>query len=83
MLGGCSLRGGEGSIIGVIIGTAVLMVLRNAIMMVGIPTQMEFAIIGVVILVGVIVDEMVKRYAARRRAARSAAAAPRLEPQPA
>lgn len=80
VLGGCSLRGGEGSIIGVIIGTAVLMVLRNAIMMIGIPTQMEFAIIGVVILLGVIADEMVKRYAARRRAARSAAASARLEP---
>jgi ribose transport system permease protein len=40
--------------------------------MLRIPTQLEFAIIGAVILVGVIVDEVVKRIAARRRAARSA-----------
>ncbi|MEO6786540.1 MAG: ABC transporter permease [Chthoniobacteraceae bacterium] len=47
VLGGCSLRGGEGSVLGVIIGT--------------------------VILAGVIADELVKRYAIRRRAAKSLA----------
>jgi ribose transport system permease protein len=68
VLGGCSLRGGEGSILGVIIGAAVLRVLYNAINILRIPTHLEFAIIGAVILAGVIVDELVKRYAARRRA---------------
>lgn len=66
VLGGCSLRGGEGSILGVILGIAFVMVLRNAINMVGIPTQLEFAVIGFVILAGVTLDELVKRYAARR-----------------
>ncbi|MEI6232268.1 MAG: ABC transporter permease [Planctomycetota bacterium] len=68
VLGGCSLRGGEGSILGVIVGTAVLRVLYNAINVLGIKTQLEFAIIGFVILAGVLADELVKRYAARRRA---------------
>ncbi len=68
VLGGCSLRGGEGSILGVIVGTAVLRVLYNAINVLGIKTQLEFAIIGFVILAGVLVDELVRRYAARRRA---------------
>ncbi len=68
VLGGCSLRGGEGSILGVIIGTAVMRVLYNSINLLGIPTHWEFAIIGTVILSGVIVDELVKRYAAQRRA---------------
>ena len=72
VLGGCSLRGGEGTIFGVVIGAAVMQVLRNSINMLRIPTQLEFAIIGAVILVGVIVDEVVKRVAARRRAARKA-----------
>ncbi|MFM7818555.1 MAG: hypothetical protein ACKPGI_16535 [Verrucomicrobiota bacterium] len=36
--------------------------------------NIEFAIIGAVILLGVIADELVKRYAARRRAARALAA---------
>ena len=70
VLGGCSLRGGEGSILGVIIGTAVMRVLYNAINILHIPTHLEFAIIGAVILSGVIVDEVVKRVAAKRRAAR-------------
>src|SRR5205814_3088573 len=54
VLGGCSLRGGEGSILGVIIGAAVLRVLYNAINILGIPTQLDFAIIGLVILGGVV-----------------------------
>lgn len=70
VLGGCSLRGGEGSILGVVIGTAVMRVLYNSINLLGIPTHWEFAIIGTVILSGVIVDELVKRVAAKRRAPR-------------
>ncbi len=63
VLGGCSLRGGEGSILGVIIGSAVMRVLYNSINILRIPTHWEFAIIGAVILSGVIVDELVKRVA--------------------
>jgi ribose transport system permease protein len=66
VLGGCSLRGGEGSILGVIIGAAVMRFLYNAINVLGIPTQLEFAIIGIVILAGVIADESIRRIAARR-----------------
>jgi ribose transport system permease protein len=67
VLGGCSLRGGEGTILGVVIGAAVMRVLYNAINILGIPTQLEFAIIGAVILLGVIADEIVKRIASTRR----------------
>jgi ribose transport system permease protein len=70
VLGGCSLRGGEGTILGVIIGATLLRVLNNAINILGIPTQLDFAVIGLVILGGVITDEIVKRVVARRRAAR-------------
>ena len=72
VLGGCSLRGGEGTILGVVIGTAVMRVLRNSIGLLGIDDRLEFTIIGGVLLVGVIVDELVKRYAAKRRAAAEA-----------
>ncbi|MXW80274.1 MAG: ABC transporter permease [Gemmatimonadetes bacterium] len=70
VLGGCSLRGGEGSILGVIIGAAVMRLLYNAINVSGIPTQLEFAIIGAVILAGVIADELIRRVASRRRTGR-------------
>ena len=66
VLGGCSLRGGEGSIAGVVIGAAVLRVLYNAINILGISTQLEFAIIGAVILCGVAADELIGRFAAAR-----------------
>ena len=67
VLGGCSLRGGEGSIVGVIIGTAVMQILNNLIMLLKISGTLEYAIIGSVILAGVIADEIVKRIAAERR----------------
>jgi ribose transport system permease protein len=74
VLGGCSLRGGEGTIVGVIVGAALMQVLRNMITLVTTHNNIEFAIIGAVILAGVIADELVKRYAIRRRAARALAA---------
>ena len=72
VLGGCSLRGGEGSILGVVIGAAVMRALRNSINLVKIPTQLEFAIIGIVILAGVAIDEIVKTLVAKHRASRQA-----------
>ncbi len=70
VLGGCSLRGGEGGILGVVIGTALMQTLYNLIVLMKISDKLEFAIIGAVILIGVIADELVKRVAAKRRAAR-------------
>lgn len=70
VLGGCSLRGGSGTIIGVIIGTALIQLLRNMITLVDwIPQNIEFAVIGAVILAGAIGDVVAKRIAARRRQA--------------
>jgi len=70
VLGGCSLRGGQGTIVGVVIGTALMQVLRNMITLVDwIPTHIEYAVIGAVILAGVAADELVKRIASSRRAA--------------
>jgi ribose transport system permease protein len=73
VLGGCSLRGGEGSILGVVIGSAVMRVLYNAINVLGIENTWEFVIIGAVLLCGVVADEIVRRVAAKRRAAKEAA----------
>lgn len=62
VLGGCSLRGGVGSIMGVVIGTAIVRVLYNSINILGIATQLEFAVVGTVILIGVMADEVLKKY---------------------
>jgi ribose transport system permease protein len=60
VVGGCSLRGGEGSIIGIILGTALLQVIRNLVNLMDIPSSLDFAVMGTVILIGAIADEIVK-----------------------
>ena len=68
VLGGCSLRGGEGNILGVVVGAAVMVVLSNAINLVHPEYQnIEFAIIGGVILAGVTVDALVRRLIRSRK----------------
>jgi len=65
VLGGCSLRGGEGSIIGILIGAALLQVLQNLVNLLGIPSSLNFAVMGAVILIGVIADQVFERRAAK------------------
>lgn len=69
VLGGCSLRGGEGSIIGVVLGTVLLQMLQNLVNLLGIPSSLNFAVMGTVILAGVLGDQ----YLVQRRHRVSAA----------
>jgi ribose transport system permease protein len=66
VLGGCSLRGGEGSIIGICIGAALLQVLQNLVNLLGIPSSLNFAVMGTVILIGVIADQILSRQKAKK-----------------
>jgi len=66
VLGGCSLRGGEGSILGIVLGAILLQVLQNLVNLLGIPSSLNFAVMGTVILVGVLADQQLQR---RRQAA--------------
>jgi ribose transport system permease protein len=66
VLGGCSLRGGEGTIPGMFLGAAVLPLLRQLCSFGGISNELEYAVIGFALLVGTIADEMLKRRSARR-----------------
>ena len=71
VLGGCSLRGGEGNVAGVVVGAAVMVVLSNAINLVHPNYQnIEFAIIGSVILAGVTVDALLRRLMTTRKSGR-------------
>jgi ribose transport system permease protein len=69
VLGGCSLRGGEGSIVGILIGTALLQVLRNLVNLLGIPSSLDFAVMGAVILIGVMADQILTERRNRRQVA--------------
>jgi ribose transport system permease protein len=74
VLGGCSLRGGEGSIIGIVLGTVLLQVLQNLVNMLGIPSSLNFAVMGAVILLGVLADQQLQRRRQRQLAMASAEA---------
>jgi ribose transport system permease protein len=68
VLGGCSLLGGEGSLIGVVLGVVLLQELQNLVNLLGIPSSLNYAVMGGVILIGVILDQQLGRFRARRRA---------------
>jgi ribose transport system permease protein len=75
VLGGCSLRGGEGSIVGVVLGTVLLQVLQNLVNLLGIPSSLNFAVMGSVIMIGVLADQQFSK----RRAEVAASAVVRGE----
>ena len=67
VLGGCSLRGGEGSVIGIVIGTALLIVLQNLVNLLGIPSSLNFAVMGAVVLFGVLADQIFTNRSAKKK----------------
>jgi ribose transport system permease protein len=58
VVGGCSLRGGEGSVVGIVMGAALLQVLRNLVNLLDIPGSLDFAVMGAVILMGATADQL-------------------------
>jgi ribose transport system permease protein len=73
VLGGCSLRGGEGSVFGIVLGVVLLQVLQNLVNLLGIPSSLNFAVMGAVILLGVLADQQLVKYRQRRAAFRTRA----------
>ena len=62
VLGGCSLRGGEGSVFGIVLGAVLLQILQNLVNLLGIPSSLNFAVMGAVILLGVLADQQFVNY---------------------
>ncbi len=61
VIGGGSLHGGEGSVIGTLIGALIMGLLSNGSDLLGISPYLQQAIIGAVIILAVTVDELRKR----------------------
>ena len=70
VLGGCSLRGGEGSVFGIVLGAVLLQILQNLVNLLGIPSSLNFAVMGSVILIGVLLDQQLVQYRQRHAASR-------------
>lgn len=62
VLGGCSLRGGEGTVPGMLLGAAVLPLLNKLCNLSDrIGSDLEYAVIGVALLLGTIINEQIAR----------------------
>lgn len=58
VLGGSSLKGGEGSVIGTIIGVGVMGILRNGLNLIGVPNAWQVLFLGVALIVAVLADNL-------------------------
>ena len=62
VIGGTSLMGGEGTLIGTLIGALIMGVLRNGLNLLGVSSFLQQIIIGGVIVGAVLVDTLLKRH---------------------
>ena len=60
VIGGASLNGGRGTILGTIIGTLLISFLRNGCTLLGISTNVQLIVIGIIIIVAVSVDQLAR-----------------------
>ena len=67
VLGGVGLRGGEGSVLGMALGAAVLPLLQNLVIFYGIGDNSIPVVVGLTLLLGSVADEQIRRREARRR----------------
>lgn len=63
-IGGTSLTGGEGTILGALMGAALMGILQNGMVLVGIDSYAQQAVTGAVIVIAVTLDQWRKRKAA-------------------
>lgn len=61
VVGGFSLRGGEGTTPGLLIGTAILWLLPNLVNMWGVKSELNDTVIGGALLIGALIDELLRR----------------------
>jgi putative xylitol transport system permease protein len=62
VVGGTSLTGGRGSIVGTFFGALLIGVLYNAMNLIGVNSYLQKVVLGAVILLAVVLDELRKRY---------------------
>ncbi len=70
IIGGTSLMGGEGTVLGAVLGAAIMGVLENGMVLLGVSTYAQQAVTGTVIILAVALDIWQKRRRARLRRAR-------------
>ena len=66
VVGGTSLFGGRGTVVGVIIGAIIIRTINNCIILLNIPSQLYQAVMGLIIVVALVVDAARSRYLGER-----------------
>lgn len=61
VIGGTSLAGGKGSIVGTLIGALIMSVLTNGLRIMSIPQEWQTVVVGIVILIAVYADTLRRR----------------------
>jgi ribose transport system permease protein len=56
IIGGASLFGGKGTILGVLLGAVMMQMLRNGLVLLGFPAHWQSVAIGAMILIAVLLD---------------------------
>jgi ribose transport system permease protein len=62
VIGGTSLMGGEGTLVGTLVGALIMGVLRNGLNLLGVSSFLQQIVIGAVIVGAVLVDTVLKRH---------------------
>jgi ribose/xylose/arabinose/galactoside ABC-type transport system permease subunit len=65
VVGGTSLMGGRGTIVGTFFGALLIGMLYNVMNLIGIESYTQKIVLGAVILLAVVIDELRKRYLRR------------------
>ncbi len=73
VVGGVAIRGGAGSVLGVVLGAVTLLVIKNGLILVRVDPLWLDGIYGLVIVAAITIDAVVARRTARQRQLRSAA----------
>jgi ribose transport system permease protein len=61
VIGGTSLAGGQGTVIGALLGAAIMQVIKNGLVLLWVPANLHIGIIGIVIIFAVLLDMWGKR----------------------
>lgn len=63
VLGGTSMRGGSGTIIGTIFGVLTIGCIKNMMTILGIPSQLDGVVMGIIIIVAILLQRIGERHA--------------------
>ncbi len=66
VLGGATLTGGRGTVIGTVLGVALVVIMNNSLILLGIPTTWQRVVLGVIIILGTGMPALQAQRAQRR-----------------